>query len=88
MAITHTWKGEILKHGVPSLIKMDIEGHELEFLNDPDFIDFIKRGKTVWAMEAHTAEINSRARALVVGGINNSYQHNSSFFCMKGNCDI
>ena len=44
------------RYGIPDLIKMDIEGGEVDFFNDQEFKRFVVRNKIIWAVEIHTAE--------------------------------
>ncbi len=41
--------------GIPRLIKMDIEGGELEFLESEEFKDWIITNKIIWVVEIHDA---------------------------------
>ena len=43
-------------YGVPSLIKMDIEGHEEVFLKSPAFKEWMLRNRIKWVLEIHDPE--------------------------------
>jgi FkbM family methyltransferase len=43
-------------HGVPDLLKMDIEGMESEFLASADFRAWVMRNRVVWVVDLHRRE--------------------------------
>lgn len=51
-----TYLEAALRHGVPSLIKMDIEGGEFQFLNDAGFKCWIVKNKISFLVEMHGAQ--------------------------------
>lgn len=48
-----TWKDAAAKYPIPTLLKMDIEGSEIDFLKDDEFRQWIFANKIVLAMEIH-----------------------------------
>ncbi len=45
-------------YGIPTLIKMDIEGGEGEFFKSPDFKNWIVENGVVWLVEVHSQIMN------------------------------
>ena len=52
-ALSMTWKDAAKKYPTPTLLKMDIEGAEIEFLKDAEFRQWIMDNQIVLAMEIH-----------------------------------
>lgn len=50
------WKAEEV-YGKPVLIKMDIEGGELEFFENTDFKQWLCENEILWLVEVHTAKL-------------------------------
>jgi hypothetical protein len=48
-----TWKEAAQKYPAPTLMKMDIEGAEIDFLKDDEFRQWIAEKKITLAMEIH-----------------------------------
>jgi FkbM family methyltransferase len=55
IAITYRQAAHIF--GIPALIKMDIEGHEIEFLKCPAFKQWIVKNKICIIMEVHGKDL-------------------------------
>lgn len=53
MVASMTWKELAERFGVPSLIKMDIEGGEVEFLKDEEFLSWLAKNEIVLLVELH-----------------------------------
>ncbi len=49
-----TWKDLVRMCGIPTVIKMDIEGAETEFLQDNEFLDWLSENGIVWLLEVHS----------------------------------
>lgn len=72
---TMTYKEAVAQFGIPDVIKLDIEGHENEFLGDSDFISFVKNNNVRLIVEFHNEEYLSRFPSLKLIHLNDrTYQ--------------
>jgi FkbM family methyltransferase len=65
---TVIWQDIARRYGTPSLIKMDIEGHELVFLQDDAFKQWLRANGVVWLLETHSDDLDMMARGLATEG--------------------
>lgn len=60
--VSNTWAEAAETHGIPVVIKMDIEGGELEFLRDNLFIAWLNKHQITTFIECHSSQAIDLAR--------------------------